>query len=379
MGGAFATDIYLPALPDVGTSLETTPALVQLTITAFMIGSATGQLIFGPLSDRWGRWWPLVIGTSLYILSGAAAALADSIWILIVLRVIQGLGGAAGVVISKAVVADLTTGIQRARLFSILMMLFSIAPVIAPIIGGPLSEWGGWRATMWAIAAIGGIMLLSILLLPESLPAEQRRIVKLSTTFRDFWDLARNPAFLAAAMLLTSSFGVVMSWLFASSFIMQDHFGLSPTEYALIFALCSVGSFIAGFANTIALRWATPMQINAVCLSGLLLASAALLAVVLTTTSFWAFVVLLVIAFSITMPLFANATAIGISMVPSNRAGAASAFMGAVQSVLPASIAPVLGLFGSSPVPMSVSFVLCAIIAGLIYLFLRKCGADAIH
>ncbi|WP_053382410.1 multidrug effflux MFS transporter [Leucobacter celer] len=361
MGGAFAMDTYLPALPDVGRDLAAPPALVQMTLTAFLIGQALGQFVLGPMSDRWGRWWPLLIGSGVFLAAGLGAVFADGIWILIACRFVQGVGSAAGPVIGRAVVADLASGVQAARLFGVLMMLFGLAPVIAPVLGGPLAEWGGWRATMWGVVVVSAVALLSVLLVPESLPAERRRVVHLGTVARDFLELARNRPFFLHSLLITSSFGVVTAWLATSSFVLQGHFGLSPTAYSLAFAMNSAGFLLAGLLNTLLLRRFRPESILRSSVIALGIGAGSLL--VLLAVGFlplWLLLVLVTATFASVAPLMANATALGIGAVERNRAGGASALMGAMETLIPAAFVPVLGLFGSGPGPLVVAFAISA-------------------
>ncbi|CAG7610223.1 Bicyclomycin resistance protein [Leucobacter soli] len=363
MSSSIAMDTYLPALPDVASDLGTTPMLVQVTLTAFFVGQALGQLILGPMSDRYGRWRPLLVGSVIFVAAGVGAALAPNIWLLIALRTAQGFGAAAGPVIGRAVVADLATGARAARLFGILMMLFGIAPVIAPIIGGPLAEWGGWRATMWGIVVISVIALISVLIVPESLPAENRRVIPGRAIAGDFLDLLRIRPYLISTLLLAASFGVITAWLAASSFVLQEYFGLSPTGYSLSFAVIFLGFLLAGFANTLLLRRFLPVHI----LHGsmlVLVASVALLVLFLAIDALplWLLLLLATVSCGMVAPISANATAIGIGAVPSNRAGSASALMGALETLIPASVIPVLGMFGSTPAPLVIAFAICAMV-----------------
>lgn len=373
MSGSFAMDTYLPALPDVARDLSTSPALVQVTLTSFFVGQALGQLAIGPMSDRWGRWWPLLIGSALFVAASAGAALADDIWVLIALRFVQGVGAAAGPVVGRAVVADLTTGARAARLFGILLMLFSIAPVVSPIIGGPLAEWGGWRATMWGITAVSFIALVTVFIVPESLPREQRRVVHARTIGRDFLDLARHRAFFLAALLLTASFGVITAWLAASSFVLQNHFALSPLQYSLAFAAIFVGFLLAGLLNTALLRRFQPEQILHASVNALVVSTLILLGfLIVGYLPLWLLLVLVTVSCSAVAPLAANAIAVGISLVEANRAGTASALMGAMETLIPAVLIPIIGVFDASPTPLVIAFVLSAAVCLALDLMLRR-------
>lgn len=378
MSGSIAMDTYLPALPDVARDLETTPMLAQVTLTAFFVGQAAGQLSFGPMSDRRGRWWPLLIGSGLFVLASAGAALAQSVWALILLRIVQGVGAAAGPVIGRAVVADLARGARAARLFGVLMMLFGLAPVVAPVLGGPLAEWGGWRATMWGIAVISGVALLSVFAVPESLPPERRRVVRASRIARDFLGLSRNRRFFLSALLLSASFGVVTAWLAASSFVLQGYFGLSPTEYSLSFAMIFLGFLIAGFLNTLLLRRFEPERILHASVLVLVVSVAVLVGFLMVDRlPLWLLLALVTASCSAIAPIAANATAVGIGSVPSNRAGTASAMMGAMETLIPAVLIPVLGAFEVSPAPLVIAFAISAAACLVLDLAVRTASREA--
>lgn len=373
MGSAFATDIYLPALPDVSTDLAASPALVQASLTVFLVAQAVGNLIIGPMSDRWGRWRPLLASSLLFILASVGAALAPDIWTLLVMRTIQGLGSAAGPVTARAVVADLTHGERAAKLFGILIMLFGLAPIVAPIIGGPLSELGGWRATMWAIVGLAGVIVCVALMVPESLPAEHRRREPISAAIGGFAVLVRNRTFLIGALMAMSAFGIIMSWLAASAFVMQEHYELSPTEYALAFSLNATGFLLAGLLNTALLRRFDSLAV----LTGAVAVACAGAFVLLTLSildalPFWTMLCLVTLTFSAMAPVVSNSTARALAAVRATEVGTASAFLGTIQLIIPAAISPLYGVFGSSPVPMALGFFLYAALLLLLLIGLRR-------
>jgi DHA1 family bicyclomycin/chloramphenicol resistance-like MFS transporter len=170
-----ATDMYLPAFPRMATDLGTTASAIQLTLTAFMIGLALGQLVIGPLSDQRGRRGLLLAGTAVCAVAGLVCALAPSIGVLVVARFVQGFGGAAGVVLARAVIADRASGVAAARLFAVMMMIQGVAPVLAPLVGGGLVTAVGWRGVFGILAALSALMIVGVLLrVPETLPAERR-------------------------------------------------------------------------------------------------------------------------------------------------------------------------------------------------------------
>ena len=174
--GPFAIDMYLPALPAIGQDLGTDTGVTQLSLLAFFISFALSQLVYGPLSDMWGRKLPLYIGIAIFAAASIGCALATDIESLIAFRFLQGIGGAAGMVIPRAVVRDMHTGVQAARLMSLLMLVFSISPILAPLSGSAVIAFYGWRGVFWAvtIAAFLGLVLLATQL-DETRPAERRR------------------------------------------------------------------------------------------------------------------------------------------------------------------------------------------------------------
>ncbi|CAG7600296.1 multidrug effflux MFS transporter [Leucobacter soli] len=372
MGSAFATDTYLPALPDIALDLRTSPALVQATLTVFVIAQAAGNLVIGPVSDRFGRWRPLLISTIVFVLASVGAALAQDIWMLIAMRAVQGLASAAGPVIARAVVADLTHGVQAARLFGILMMVFGIAPVIAPVIGGPLAELGGWRLAMGAIVALGVVGVLVALRLPESLPRDRRRAVRLRSVFGDYTGLVRNRTFFAGSLVVMAAFGIIMTWLSNSSFVLQEHYGLSPTGYAVTFAANSAGFGLAAMLNSALLRRFPPAAIlRGTIFVSVAVTAAALVLALVDALPLWTLLVLVTIAFGSTAPIMSNATAVALAAVRPTEVGTASAFLGALEFLLPAIVAPMLGLFGSSPEPTAIGFFAYALLGLALWARLR--------
>lgn len=373
MSSAFATDTFLPAMPGVVADLRTSPALVQGTITVFMLSQAVGNLVIGPLSDRYGRWRPLLVANAVFVLAGVGAALAQDIWFLLAMRTVQGVGAAANPVISRAVIADLESGPRAARLFGILMVLFSIAPIVAPILGGPLSEWGGWRAPMWAIVVIGVLCLVLLPAVPESLPREMRQARSLRELLRVYAGLLRNDLFRNSAFLVMAGFGVIMSWLTVSSFVLQEHFGFSPTEYAFGFAVVSVGILVFGYVNSVLLRFVRPSGVlTGALVLGAISAAALLVLALAGSLSVVSLLALVTIGFGSTAPIMSNATALAIAAADAQEVGSASALLGTVEWAIPALLVPVLGLFGTSPLPLAVSFVAYFLVAALIWGRLRS-------
>lgn len=376
MGSAFATDTYIPALPEIARDLQTSPALAQATLSVFMIAQAIGTLVVGVLSDRWGRWIPLVASNVLFVAAGIGAALAPDIAFLLVMRAVQGVAAAAGPVIARAVVADIASGKQASRLFGVLMMIFGFAPIVAPLLGGPLTEWGGWRAPMWAIVALSALALTASLLLTESNPAARRALTPRTSPLTAYRSLFGNRVFLTAAAVNTASFGMVYVWLTTSSFVFQQEYGLSESQYSLAFGVISAGILTGGFGNGILLRAFTPRQILIGC--GSVMAGLSALTLTLALAGALPVGVLIALAaltFGASAPVMANGTALGLEAVPAAQVGAASALMGAVEVAVPALIAPLIGAWGSDALTMlsaSAGYALAALLLALSLVVARR-------
>jgi DHA1 family bicyclomycin/chloramphenicol resistance-like MFS transporter len=242
--GPFAIDMYLPALPEIGRDLGSSTSVTQLSLLAFFISFALSQLVYGPLSDMWGRKIPLYIGITLFAFASIGCALATDIETLIAFRFLQGIGGAAGMVIPRAVVRDMHTGVQAARLMSLLMLVFSISPILAPLTGSAVIEFYGWRGVFWAVmsAAFIGLLLLSTQL-EETRPAELRRESSIGTALSAYGLLLRDRNFLTLTFIGGLGIASFLVYLANSPFVLIDHYGLTPTQYAMAFSINAVSFF----------------------------------------------------------------------------------------------------------------------------------------
>ncbi|MET0520283.1 MAG: multidrug effflux MFS transporter [Burkholderiaceae bacterium] len=242
--GPFAIDMYLPALPAIGRSLGAGSADVQMSLTAFFLSLGLGQLLYGPVSDMVGRKPPLYFGLGLFAATSIGCALATDIHTLIGLRLLQGLGAAAGMVIPRAVVRDLHTGTDAARLMSLLMLVFSVSPILAPLAGSLVIAASGWRGVFWAVtvAALAGIAMMASLL-GETRPAADRVESSLGSALRGYALLLRDRHFMGLVFIGSFAIGGFFIYLANSPFVMIGHYGLTPTQYSLAFAL-NAASFI---------------------------------------------------------------------------------------------------------------------------------------
>ena len=232
--GPFVVDLYLPSLPQLASFFETSASMTQLTLTTAMIGLAVGQLLLGPLSDKFGRKIPLIISLVIYIISTVLIVFSPNIETMIVLRVIQGLSSAGSVVISRAVATDLYRGREMTRFFGLLMTINGIAPIISPILGSLLLEYISWKGVFVFLALIGVIVLLFCFRLKESLSIENRLQGSIFATFSTFGVIIKNRLFMSYVGIESFLLGAMFAYIAASPFILQSFYGLS----AFIFSLC---------------------------------------------------------------------------------------------------------------------------------------------
>jgi len=248
--GPFAIDMYLPALPEIGASLGAGIGPVQMSLTAFFLSLGVGQLLYGPVSDMVGRKPPLYFGLVLFALASIGCALATDIETLIALRFVQGLGAAAGMAIPRAVVRDLHTGNDAARLMSLLMLVFSVSPILAPLIGSAVIAFAGWRGVFWAvtIAAMVGLATVSFVL-KETRPAQERVESSLGSALKAYGVLLRDTHYLGLVFIGAFAMAGFFTYLANSSFVMIDHYGLSPTLYSVAFGVNAAAFFGAAQLN----------------------------------------------------------------------------------------------------------------------------------
>ena len=361
--GPLCLDMYLPALPELPGDLQSTTAAAQLSLSACIIGLAVGQLITGPLSDRLGRRGPLLVGVTIFVIASVICALTTSMTLLICVRLVQGAAGAAGIVVGRAVVADMFAGKAAAAYFSAIATINGLAPILAPIIGGQVLRVGTWRTVFWVLAGIGAVLLvLSAVVIKETLPVDRRSSGGFPDTMRAFRALLRDRGYvgcvLAGSMVTAAMFGYIS----ASPFVLQDGFGLSAQWFSLCFALNAIGIIIATQISRLLLNRTT----SYVLLSwgvGQSLVGAILLTV--TVLAQWGLVMVLVSLFVMVSAVgFALPHASAIAMDRHRRiAGSASALLGLTQFALGAVTAPLVG-FGDQERGTAMAIV--ALIATLI-------------
>lgn len=253
--GALGIDTYLPAFPQIAKSLGVTEGQVQLTLVSYFISLALGQMVYGPLSDKYGRRLPLMAGLLLFSLASMGAALSSDINVLIAMRFLQGIGACAGMVVPRAVVRDLRSGEEAARLFALMMLVLGVSPIFAPLLGSLLITWLPWQAMFWFLAGYGLLCLGNVaLFLEETHPVERRTTGGIGETFRTYGQLLRDPGFLSPVMIGGLSQAVLFAYLAASPFVYITLHHVNPSVYSVLFALNAVGLIGLAQANVFLLR-----------------------------------------------------------------------------------------------------------------------------
>lgn len=342
--GPLCLDMYLAALPDLPGDLRSTENAAQLTLSACMVGLGVGQLVAGPVSDRYGRRGPLLVGLALFVVTSVICAVTPSMNVLIGVRLLQGAAGAAGIVIGRAVVADLFTGIAAASYFSTIAAINGLAPIIAPALGGQILLVGSWRTVFWVLTAIGVLVLvLTLAVVRESLPAERRTSGGLRGTFRSFRILFADGGFVASVLAGTLVTAAMFGYLAASPFVLRDGFGMSAQLFSLSFAVNATGIVLLTLLGRLVLSRTTSLVLLTV---GVLQTAVGAVLLLVTVLAGWGLVMVLVSLFVMVSAVgFAFPHSVAISMDRQRPiAGAASALFGLAQFGLGAVAAPLAGL-----------------------------------
>lgn len=369
---AVATDLYIPSIPSIAHELHTSASSVQLTLSLFFFGVGLGQLLLGPLSDALGRRPVLLAGFAVFAATGIAAVFAQNIETLIVLRLLQGISGSVGIVLSRAIAADLSTGETAVRALSLIAMVVGLGPLIAPVLGGFAHRLWDWRGVLAVLAVISTLMLLlAWRRVPESLRPEQRSPHGIGATLRPFARLLRDRGFVALMLAFALGFTAMIAYISASPFVGQRILRMTPIEYAFSFAAGASALLIANLVNARLAPRVGPARMLAVGAGMLLLGGLGMLVLVLTgaltTPGFIACAFVLTGGTGLTM---SNASALALARAGLTR-GSGSALIGTAQFALGGAAAPLVGLWGeSTAVPMSI-IVGCAAVLSAACVALR--------
>jgi DHA1 family bicyclomycin/chloramphenicol resistance-like MFS transporter len=369
-----ATDMYVPGLPELTQSLVTQPSTVQLSLTAFLVGVVVGQLVLGPVSDGVGRRRVLLAGAALFSVCSLACALAPTIEVLNAARLCQGMAGAAGMVVSRAVITDLFHGVAAARKFSTLSAITSAAPILAPVLGGAVLAVASWRAVFGALAVLGLIQVAGVLAwVPESLPPSRRTSARPSATLRAMGHLIRRRVLTAQVLSLCFGGAAVFTYITGSTFVFQDLYGASAAETSVIYGVNALGS-MAG--SVLFGRFVGRIAVGRLLLTGIaisLIAATALVILLATTGGssgiVWACLFVVITAFGLFYPAV---TAIAQES-GRDAPGATSALLGGGQFLLGGAVSPLVGVIGTtSALPMASLITACLSLATLTALYGRR-------
>ncbi|MFD5739931.1 multidrug effflux MFS transporter [Streptomyces massasporeus] len=363
-----AMDMYLPSLPEVTRSLHAPAATVQLTLTACLAGMALGQLVVGPMSDRWGRRRPLLAGLAVFVVATVLCALAPTVELLVAFRLAQGLAGAAAIVIARAVVRDLYDGMAMARFFSTLMLISGVAPIVAPLIGGQILRVTDWRGVFAVLTVIG--VLIGVLVwtrLPETLAPAERHSGGVGEALRAMLGLLADRSFTGYMLTGGFAFAALFAYISASPFVIQEIYGASPQTFSLLFGVNSVGLVVVGQINGKILVGRVSLdRVLGVGLAIVITAATALLLMSLGVfgevglVPVAAALFVLMSAMGVTLP---NTQALAL-MRTKHAAGSASALLGTTSFLIGAIASPLVGVAGEdTALPMAVVQLAAALVA----------------
>jgi len=360
--GPFAIDMYLPTLPAISKSLVADTASVQLSIMSFMLATAVFTLVYGPVSDMVGRKPPLYAGILLYVIGALGCAVSPNIGWLVAFRFVQGVGACASFALPRAIVRDNYTGAPAAQLYSLLMLVFSISPILAPSVGSLVVQFGDWRKIFWVMAFSGVLSLvLAVFGLKETRPVEARVESSMNAALRGYWQLLRDGRFLGLSLIGGFGISSFMAFIGSSSFVYQQHYGLTPTIYSFAFSINAVGFFGASQMTGFLVRRFGLNKVVRASVWGFALPMVALFALFLAgIDSFAVLATLMFVAFTF-LGLVLPTTGVLAMEEYGEIAGTASSLMGTLQTAAGLVVMWLAGLFyNGTAMPMVVAFAGCA-------------------
>jgi len=372
--GPFSIDMYLPAFPDIAKNLHTTVAQVTLSLSSFFIGISAGQLLYGPLLERFGRKKPLYTGLCIYFLASIGCALAASVNALIILRLLQALGACVGMVAARAMVRDLFEVKENAKIFSMLMLVVAVSPIIAPTLGGYVTSVLGWRWVFAMLILVDFIILAGVyFLLPESKKPDPNFSLKPLPIIRNFAGVMRHPQFYTYALTAAISAAGLYAYIGGSPYVFMEIYKVNERQYGWIFALIAMGLIGASQINSVLLKNYTSEQLIKVALVCQSIIGGTM---VLITFFGWNDVFITIFLLFIFLCcqgfIFPNASALSLASFGHN-AGSASALMGAIQMGIGAGTSALVSiLHDHTALPMTGVMACCAITAFSAFALGRK-------
>lgn len=369
-----STDMYLPALTKVQESFETTPFLTQLSLASFFIAFALGQLIYGPLSDIFGRKKPLCVGVVLFMLSSLSCVLVDSVNAFIILRFFEALGGCAGVVIARAIVNDLFELKEAASIYALMMVVSSLAPMLSPAFGSLLLQFFSW-ASIFIVLFIFGIVLFILLVfsLKESAKNAGKLAFSREEILKSYKSVLTDKLFMLYACAGALSMAGMFAYITGSSFVFTQFFGLSEQKYGILFGINALGFVLFANINARLVLKYSPYTILPKAFMVMLVLSVVQVLSAFFTANFWFFEIALFFTISTLGFLMPNITTSAMARFASNHSGTASAVLGTTQFALAGFVSFIVGVLdANSPVLLGGIISLCCFLAALSYLFVKK-------
>ena len=372
--GPFSIDMYLPAFPDIAKNLHTSVAQVMLSLSSFFIGISAGQLLYGPLLERFGRKKPIYAGLSIYLLASIGCAMATSVNSLIIFRLLQALGGCAGMVAARAIVRDLFEVKENAKIFSMLMLVVAVSPIIAPTLGGYVTSLFGWRYVFAILIVIDvGIIAGVYFLLPESKKPDLDFSLKAGAIIKNFAGIIKHPQFYTYALTGAIAYAGLYAYISGSPYVFMEIFRVNERQYGWIFSVIAMGVIGSAQLNNIALRSYSSEQVIKIATF-----CQGIIGIMLAVMSYFGWVELYSTIFLIFLFLcgqgfiFPNASALCLAPFP-HTAGSASALMGAIQMGIGAGISALVSVLqNGTAIPMTGVMACCSVTAFLVFFFGRK-------
>lgn len=362
----FSTDMYLPALPTLADDFGITPSMAQMTLTMTMIGMAIGQMVTGPLSDRYGRRPPLLVGMIIFALTSLGCAVIDSINTFLVLRFLMGFAGASGIVIARAIARDVAEGSELTRFLAILMMVNGVAPILSPVIGGQVMLLSSWRGVFDILIVIGVILTIATLIYRETLPPSAR-IKELTSSFAKFPSLLRDRYFLGHCLTQCFVFGAFFSYISGSSFLFQKIYGVTPQMFSLIFGFIGIGLMLVGIVPARLSGRISDTVLLCHSIRVPLIGAIALLAGFMLDAPIWYTTPVLFITIVPLSVMGTTSFSLALSRQGKN-AGSASALLGFAQMILGGAMMPLVGIAGdTTAVPLGIIMVVCYALANVAF------------
>lgn len=371
--GPLSIDMYLPALPQLSRDFGAAASQIQLTLSACLLGLALGQVLAGPISDALGRRRPLLIGVACYALASLLCAIAPSVGALTLLRFVQGFAGAAGIVIARAIVRDMHSGVAAARFFSLLMLVSGSAPILAPIIGGQLLRFTTWQGVFVTLAIIGAVLWLAAATgLSESLPPESRQTGGFQAIMQTFGRLLTDRVFMGVALSCGLAFAAMFAYISGSPFVLQEIYGVSPQLFSILFGTNALGIVVAGQISARLVGRVSPQRLVTIGLCSSAAGGVALLLVIIGGIGLLGILPALFFVVASLGLVLPNATTLALTGHPST-AGSASALLGVLQFAIGAAAAPLVGLGGStSDLPMGMVIAALSCSALLVFVLVAR-------